>query len=1047
MTVAVEAVDELTALFEQVCTAKTSEDALGHAQRMAARVKEQGGWDSLTTSGPTNSILTKLVKDSRNKTSGFHREGAMIAIYSLAKDLGAPFDCVAMNNPQAPLPVILHAVFDAFADKGAVVKDSAKMAVDALLACCSPYVMGRHLVNSILSYLSLPAKWPAKVAALTCLGQVPKFAPDQLARRLTEIIPVVTECMHDTKPEVSAAAIDAMTSICQVITNLDIIPFIPQLVKCMENPNTVPEAMKGLSHTTFVAEVNAPVLAVVTPLLVRALNERSQQVQRQTAIVVDNLCRLVKNPQDAKTFLGVLLPGVRKLKESAAMPEIRALASRALQTLYDVGAESVAATPAESAITTADVLQELHKHISVPQNSIIGQQCVRYGAEVLGDMATVLDYDEREWKLILKSYIQPWSEADVTSLVYTHFRDEYRRRFNIEDEPEDTDEKVVDVDFSLAYGGMMLLHQTNLTLRRGRRYGLCGPNGAGKSTLMRAIATGKVEGFPSLDEVNCIYVEHTLQGEEGNMSVTDFVAKDFPDKPRERIVEVLEEVGFNAERQAQQVGSLSGGWKMKLELARAMISNVDILLLDEPTNHLDVANVKWLEDYLNSQTGITSVIVSHDSGFLDHVCTDIIHYERKKLKYYRGNLSDFVKVKPEAKSYYTLTATNTKFSFPNPGLLAGINSASKAILRMRDVTFTYPGAAKPSLSNATCTISLSSRVGIIGANGAGKSTLIKLLTGELVPDSGKVEKHPNLRIGYVAQHSLHHVEQHLELTPNQYIQWRYQHGEDREVTEKETRRLGADEDIVVPCPDGTRRRIEFIAGRQKLKKSFQYEVKWRDMIPKFNTWIPRERLIELGFAGLVQRFDDWEAGREGLGSRELSPPEIRKHLEEVGLDGDIADNNEIRGLSGGQKVKVVIAGALWAKPHLLVLDEPSNYLDRDSLGGLAVAIRDWNGAVVMISHNEEFLTALCPERWYVGEGRIQSKGRFDLSTGAFEDETDKDKEVVDAKIGKARKFPRKKKLTKNQLKEREARRRLRHIEWLSSAPGTPRPEDTDDEEE
>lgn len=171
---------------------------------------------------------------------------------------------------------------------------------------------------------------------------------------------------------------------------------------------------------------------------------------------------------------------------------------------------------------------------------------------------------------------------------------------------------------------------------------------------------------------------------------------------------------------------------MKLELARAMLMKADILLLDEPTNHLDVSNVKWLQDYLVTHTDITSLIVSHDSGFLDTVCTDIIHYESKKLVYYKGNLSDFVKVRPEGKSYYTLSDSIVKMNFPPPGILTGVRSNTRSVARMTDVTFTYPGAAQPSLSNVSCSLSLSSRVAILGANGAGKSTLIKLLTGETV---------------------------------------------------------------------------------------------------------------------------------------------------------------------------------------------------------------------------------------------------------------------------------------------------------------------------
>lgn len=305
--------------------------------------------------------------------------------------------------------------------------------------------------------------------------------------------------------------------------------------------------------------------------------------------------------------------------------------------------------------------------------------------------------------------------------------------------------------------------------------------------------------------------------------------------------------------------------------------------------------------------------MSHDSGFLDAVCTDIIHYENKRLVYYKGNLRAFVDKHPAAASYYTLSASLVKFSFPPPGLLVGVRSPTRGILKMTNCTFTYPGAAKPSLHNATCGISLSSRVGIIGPNGAGKSTLVKLLIGETVPDSGKVEKHPNLRVAYIAQHAFDHIEQHLEKSATAYIKWRYADGSDKELAAKASRRLSPEEKRILETPitaaTGEKRQIEMIIGRQKLKKSFTYEIKWKNLEHKHNTWIPRERLIELGFSKIVQQFDDFEASREGSGSRELSGIAVRQHLEALGLDGNIAEYNEMSGLSGGQKVKVVIAYA------------------------------------------------------------------------------------------------------------------------------------------
>lgn len=229
--------------------------------------------------------------------------------------------------------------------------------------------------------------------------------------------------------------------------------------------------------------------------------------------------------------------------------------------------------------------------------------------------------------------------------------------------------------------------------------------------------------------------------------------------------------------------------------------------------------------------------------------------------------------------------------------------------------------------------------------------------------------------------------------------------------------------------------------------------------------ISRETLTNLGFFKMVQEFDDHESSREGLGYRVLEPPVISKHFEDIGLDPEIANHNQISGLSGGQKVKVVLAGAMWNNPHLLVLDEPTNFLDRDSLGGLAVAIRDFKGGVVMISHNEEFVGALCPEQLHVADGKIVKRTNNAVSADRFEDSAASSPQPGSTAVNSTAtsvnasaansgaedqgelkfKAKKKKKLTRAQLKERDTRRRLRHLEWLQSPKGTPHPPDTDDE--
>ena len=876
--------------------------------------------------------------------------------------------------------------------------------------------------------------------------------------------------------QVAKQAVKTMNSLTTLLQNDDIAPRIPLLVKAIEDPSTqsLQKAIHALSQTTFVAIVTSPVLAMVTPLLERSLNNpnTTQEVTRQTVVVVENLTKLVHDPIEARAFLPKLRPGVKSVVDRASMPEVREIGGRALAVIDSAIADKDGNVEhgALARVSPFEVSLTLEKHVkstggllNFPGDAEVWTAAKSYISAMIAE-----DIHERQIKRIpalVAPYLQPLMNAGdaekVSEAVSQFYIDEDHRKFGQPVVEEDGETEIVNATFSLGYGGMLLLSHTNLRLLKGHRYGLCGRNGAGKSTLMRSIANGKLEGFPSQDEVRTCFVEHN-QGEDAEITILEYIVNDprFKDETRERIVEVLEEVGFTGGpegRQSHKVGSLSGGWKMKLALARAMLMRADVLLLDEPTNHLDVANVAWLQEYLKSHTEITSLIVSHDSGFLDAVCTDIYHYEQKKLVCYKGNLADFVKQKPEGKSYYTLSASLVQFKFPPPGILTGVKSNTRSILRMTDCTFTYPGAPKPSLYNASCNLSLSSRVAIIGANGAGKSTLIKILTGEVTPQDGKVEKHPNLRIGYIKQHALEHVEMHLEKTPNQYLQWRYANGDDREVLMKQTRVLSAEDKAQMETPidlgDGKgARRIEALIGRQKYKKTFQYEVKWLHMLPKFNTMISRETLFEKGFQKLIQEFDDHEASREGLGYRVLEPKVISKHFEDLGMDPEIANHNEISGLSGGQKVKVVLAGAMWNNPHLLVLDEPTNFLDRDSLGGLAVAIRDYKGGVIMISHNEEFVGALCPEQWHVIDGRVQHKGHLAVDMGRFEDSrpgssaassnvssaapssagTPMGSDVEGSKDDMKFRAKKKKKMTKKELKDREVRRRLRYIDWLNS---------------
>ena len=1092
---------DVAALVSNTLTAKTSHASVEAAYALNDIVQNSVGFRGLKGYG----ILDEIKKAAANKKDAGQREGAMNALGALFErfprvhKLG---EVVFLVQEEGLVPLVL----DALADKTGSVKESAKYALDALFDNLTAEAKVFGLLPLLTKYLGKKSgKWQGAVGAFELVGRMADKAKmgmesfevekekdilrEAMGKKLEGLIPVVESGMHDLKAEVAKQALKTMNSLTTLLQNDDIAPRIPLLVKSIEDPSTqsLQKAIHALSQTTFVAIVTSPVLAMVTPLLERSLNTptTTQEVTRQTVVVVENLTKLVHDPIEARAFLPKLKPGVKAVKDRASLPEVREIGARALEVIEKAMADKDGNTDSGAIARTqpADVANVIEKQISAigslygfPGDAEVWAVAKNYISEMIAE-----DINQREIKRIpqliapyLDPLMNPGDAEKVAQAVHQFYLDEDHRRFGQPVVEEDGEVEIVNATFSLGYGGMLLLSHTNLRLLKGHRYGLCGRNGAGKSTLMRSIADGKLEGFPPQDEVKTCFVEHN-QGEDAELTILEYISNDprFKDESKERISEVLEEVGFTSGpegRQSHNVGSLSGGWKMKLALARAMLMRADVLLLDEPTNHLDVANVAWLAEYLKKHTEITSLIVSHDSGFLDEVCTDIYHYEQKKLVCYKGNLADFVKVKPEAKSYYTLSASQVQFKFPPPGILTGVKSNTRSILRMTNCTYTYPGASKPSLTDASCNLSLSSRVAIIGANGAGKSTLIKILTGEVIPQEGKVEKHPNLRIGYIKQHALEHVEMHLEKTPNQYLQWRYANGDDREVLMKQTRVLTeADKkqmDTPIDLGDGKGpRKIEALIGRQKYKKSFQYEVKWLHMLPKFNTMISRETLLERGFQKLIQEFDDHESSREGLGYRVLEPKVISKHFEDLGLDPEIANHNEISGLSGGQKVKVVLAGAMWNNPHLLVLDEPTNFLDRDSLGGLAVAIRDYKGGVIMISHNEEFVGALCPEQWHVADGRVAHKGHLAVNMDRFEDSrpgssvassvvssaapstvgTPVMSDAEGAKDDMKFKAKKKKKMTRAQQKEREVRRRLRYIEWLNSPKGTPQPPNTDDE--
>ena len=443
----------------------------------------------------------------------------------------------------------------------------------------------------------------------------------------------------------------------------------------------------------------------------------------------------------------------------------------------------------------------------------------------------------------------------------------------------------------------------------------------------------------------------------------------------------------------------------------------------------------WVKTYLNSLKDVTSIIVSHDSGLLNDCCTNILSFDNLKLRTYKGNLDEYVKTNPAARAYFSLTtASNMKFKFPTPGPIEGVKSKGKALMKMSNCTFTYPVNTKPTLFNITVQVSLSSRVACIGENGAGKSTMIKLLVGEVSPQEGDVWKHPNARVAYVAQHAFHHIEQHLNKTPNEYIRWRFANGgEDKESLVKVTMQLTDEELAMQKKPfelqiiDEVSGKIlkvkkvvaELVGGRKMNKsKEYEYEVKYAGSTVDSGEYLPAKTLKKMGWEKAMKAVDLKLAQLAGMFIKPLSTKNVEEHLEGCGLAREFGTHYRMSALSGGQKVKVVLAAAMWMQPHIVILDEPTNYLDRESLGALAGAIEDFEGGIIIISHNNEFVSKLCPETWVMDAGHLETKGDADwmLKQDTKIEDQQQLTEMTDAAGNKVEMKQEKKKLSKKDEK-------------------------------
>merc|ERR1719324_449042 len=627
--------------------------------------------------------------------------------------------------------------------------------------------------------------------------------------------------------------------------------------------------------------------------------------------------------------------------------------------------------------------------------------------------------------------------------------------------------------FFLAYGTITLLRETKLHLKKNKFYGLLGPTNCGKTTLMRAIAEEKVEGFPKRDELITIYVTQEvteveivppskdwptgkmnidLNGWQFVMHTCNEVYKKEPPVTEEIVLKALGDIGFKnkdlgvnttaAADMNNPITTYSGGWKFKMQLACAQLINADILMVDNPTAHLDVKNIQWVKDWLSNFSG-SIIATSANSEFLDEMATHIVDFNDRKLRQFKAAkgevLSKYVEAYPEKSAYFELSDKNEKWVFPVPGALEGVKSRGRTILKMQDVTFKYPTSENNIVENISLTVCMASRVAVVGANGAGKSTAIKLLIGELKPESGSLWRHQNMRLAYVAQHAFHHLEKHLDKTPVEYILWRFAGADDRESLENQYKEINDDDEKkrLQPwyiCPktldvkkcdmtDTKEGKVtrdaavvpEAILNRQKHTKTkkYVYEVKWMHKPVESNTWVERDVLLEMGYSKIVNKKDEQEAAAAGLMSKPLTAPGVEKALKDFGLDSESASHMPISSLSHGQKVKVVICASCWQNPHIIILDEPTNYLDRNGLGALVAGLEAFQGGVVIISHNREFCDKVCTQKWIMeknqatGAGNLREEGEIKLDEAIQEQQGpdeiyDESGNKIDVKKGMAK---------------------------------------------
>jgi elongation factor 3 len=460
------------------------------------------------------SIIGSMEKDIVSKKNVHARAGVISLLVALTND----------NLEEQVHPFLIRfipSLLELQADKQASVKEAAAAAARNLVEKINPYTCPL-MVPFILEGLGNSCKWQTKMLSLELLELLAKQHSKEFFVAIPDVVPVVSDCMWDTKAEVKKKATETMSVICGLIENKDIERFIPAVIGCINHPENVPETIHLLGATTFVQEVDSATLSIMVPLLGRGLNERATPIKRKAALIIDNMSKLVDDPDVAAPFLPLLLPALEKVQDIVADPECRGVVQKALATLQRVGNPGVEVFTKDQKKTKVETsIKEL-----LPENlDAFFDTTVTFMNDVALTLCVSKNFFKDVWTKSLAPYAKSFlSDSDAEALAFSALNKcEEAVTPKDPEEEDDEGEDLCNCEFSLAYGAKILLNRTALRLKRGRRYGLCGANGCGKSTLMRAIANEQVEGFPPRSELKTVDVEHDIDGSEADTPLVDFI--------------------------------------------------------------------------------------------------------------------------------------------------------------------------------------------------------------------------------------------------------------------------------------------------------------------------------------------------------------------------------------------------------------------------------------------------------------------------------------------------------------------------------------------